>query len=210
MQQNWLAERAILAPKNDAVTTINDTLLDQIPGDHRLYLSRNFLLNDNEAVQYPSEILEGFTITGVPDHRLLLKVGAPVILLRNLDPPKLVNGTRLVIKKLHDNIIDATILVGQFKGESLAIPRIPIIPNDFPIAFRRLQFPIKLCFSMSINKAQGQTLQKVGLYLEESCFSHGQLYVGCSRVGSDRNLRIFCPNQRTKNVVYSEALNEIN
>ena len=151
-----------------------------------------------------------FSYLGVPDHRLLLKVGAPVLLMRNIDPPKLVNGTRLVIRKLHDNIIDAVILVGEFKGESVVIPRIPIIPNDFSIAFRRLQFPLKLCFSMSINKAQGQTLQKVGLYLEQPCFSHGQLYVGCSRVGSEHNLRIFCPNRRTKNVVYPEALHEIN
>lgn len=207
--EDWLASRAILAPKNDAVTNINDMLLRQIPVDTRVYLSRNFLLHDFEAIQYPSDVLEGFKIPGVPDHRLHLKIGAPVILMRNLDPPKLVNGTRMIITKLDDNVIEAKILVGQFKGELVVIPRIPIIPNNFPIQFKRLQFPIKLSFSMTINKAQGQTLQQVGLYLQESCFSHGQFYVGCSRVGTDRNLKVFCPNQRTKNVVYPEALGEI-
>ena len=39
--------------------------------------------------------------TGVPPHELELKIGAPVMVLRNLDPPTVVNGTRLVIKKMH-------------------------------------------------------------------------------------------------------------
>ena len=41
--------------------------------------------------------------------------------------------------------------------------------------FKRLQFPFRLAFS--INKSQGQTLQKVGLNLEKQVFGHGTLYV---------------------------------
>ena len=52
----------------------------------------------------------------------------------------------------------------------------------------------------------GQTLKKVGLYLESECFSHGQMYVGTSRVGSEKNLKIFAPQNKTRNVVYREAL----
>ena len=59
---------------------------------------------------------------------------------------------------------------------------------------------------MTINKSQGQTLKIAGLDLTLPCFSHGQLYVGCSRVGSPQNLFILAPNGKTRNIVYPEAL----
>ena len=59
---------------------------------------------------------------------------------------------------------------------------------------------------MSINKAQGQTFKNVGLYLEIEPFAHGQLYVGCSRVGSEKRLKICAPDNKTRNIVYREAL----
>ncbi|GFW64498.1 integrase catalytic domain-containing protein [Trichonephila clavipes] len=80
------------------------------------------------------------------------------------------------------NVIEARILNGKFRGENILIPRIPIIPTDVPIQFKRIQFPIRLAFAMTINKSQGQTMSVCGLDLRTPCFSHGQLYVACSRV----------------------------
>jgi len=57
------------------------------------------------------------------------------------------------------NLIEATVLTGIAKGEVVLILRIPMIPTDMPFEFKRLQFPVRLSFAMSINKAQGQTLQ---------------------------------------------------
>ncbi|XP_015160603.1 uncharacterized protein [Solanum tuberosum] len=48
--------------------------------------------------------------------------------------------------------------------------------EKLPLPFKRTQFPVRLCFAMTINKAQGQTLDFVGIYLRESVFSQGQLY----------------------------------
>ena len=90
------------------------------------------------------------------------------------------------------------------------IPRIPLIPSDMPFEFKRLQFPIKASFAMSINKAQGQSLKLVGLNLAEPAFSHGQLYVACSRAQDSKQLYMYAPNGRTKNVVYQEALQHWN
>ena len=131
------------------------------------------------------------------------------MLLRNLDPPKLCNGTRLVVKKLNKHIIEATILTETFKGENVFIPRIPLIPTDLPFNFKRLQFPVRLGFAITINKSQGQSLNITGIDLRDECFSHGQLYVAMSRAKDPKNLYILTnENNFTKNIVYTKILKD--
>ena len=60
-----------------------------------------------------------------------------------------------------ENVIEATILTRPSEGETVLIPRIPIIPTDLPFQFKRLQFPIRLAFAITINKAQVQSLEKM-------------------------------------------------
>ncbi|KAJ8880822.1 hypothetical protein PR048_017293 [Dryococelus australis] len=91
----------------------------------------------------------------MPPQVLTLKIGVPIILLRNINPPRLCNGTRLSVKKMMNNIIEAIILKGKFKGENVLLPHIPMIPTDIPFEFKRLQFPVRLAFAMTINKAPG-------------------------------------------------------
>jgi ATP-dependent DNA helicase PIF1 len=80
------------------------------------------------------------------------------------------------------------------------LPRIPMILTDMSFEFKRLQYPVRLAFAMTINKAQ-----VCGINLENPCFSHGQLYVACSRVGKPSNLFVYTPEGKTKNIVYSNA-----
>ena len=69
--------------------------------------------------------------------------------------------------------------------------------DDFPIPLWRLQFPVHLAFSMTINKAQEQSVKHIELDLHIFVFSHGQLYVALSRCTNPRNLRVvFPPDQR--------------
>ncbi|KAG9460641.1 hypothetical protein GDO78_020514 [Eleutherodactylus coqui] len=75
-----------------------------------------------------------------------------------------------------------------------------------PFECKRLQFPVRLAFAMTINRAQGQSLQQCGLDLENPCFSHGQLYVASSRVGKPSDLLVYAPDGKTKNIVYLLAL----
>ena len=104
------------------------------------------------------------------------------------------------------NVIHATILKGKFKDEEVLIPRIPMIPTDMSFdEFKRIQFPISVAFVMTIKKPQGQSLSVCGLIVENPCFSHGQLYVACSRVGKSSSLFVLAPNNKVKQCVYSEV-----
>ena len=98
-----------------------------------------------------------------------------------------------------NNVIEATIIKGKYKGEDVLIPRISMILTDLPFDFKRLQLPMRLAFAMTINKSQGQSLEVCGINLEFPCFAHGQLYVACSRVGKPSSLFIYAP-QKTKKI----------
>jgi hypothetical protein len=99
------------------------------------------------------------------------------------------------------NVIEATILTGKGEGETVFIPWVPLIPMELPVIFRRWQFPVRLVFVITINKSQGQSIKYCGVDLRSPCFSHGQLYVACPRLGSPKNLFILAPVGETKNVV---------
>ncbi|VDM94539.1 unnamed protein product [Onchocerca ochengi] len=75
--------------------------------------------------------------------------------------PKPCNGTRFAVKKLMINVVEATSLTGLLKGEGVLISRSPMIPMEMPFLFKRLQFPIRLTFAFTINKAQGQPLKLI-------------------------------------------------
>ncbi|XP_044597150.1 uncharacterized protein LOC123273737, partial [Cotesia glomerata] len=122
------------------------------------YESVDKVLEDEEAVHYPVEFLHTLNPPGIPPHVLQLKIGTP-IMLRNLNPPKLCNGTRLQVKVLYKNVIEAMIFTGKYEGETVFIPRIPLIPSDYHFEFKRLQFSVKVSYAMTINKAQGQSLK---------------------------------------------------
>ncbi|XP_027122194.1 uncharacterized protein [Coffea arabica] len=112
------------------------------------------------------------------------------------------------------------IAVGQHRGKRVILPRIPLQTSDNEkngIPFKRTQFPVKLCFAMTINKSQGQTLDRVGIYLCELVLSHGQLYIALSRAKMASAVKVLImpptfspanivPESKTRNVVYRDIL----
>uniref|UniRef100_A0A8R1EQY9 ATP-dependent DNA helicase n=1 Tax=Caenorhabditis japonica TaxID=281687 RepID=A0A8R1EQY9_CAEJA len=96
---------------------------------------------------------------------------------------------------------------GSNKGKDTSVPRITCYEDkNLPFHLKRTQFPVKLAFAISINKAQGRSFGRVGLYLPEDVFAHGQTYVALSRARSKNELFIKSTSERLFNVVYREIL----
>ncbi len=168
---------------NEDVDNINTAILNQFdlttpdgpPAQRRTYQSADSVVQGEQREVYPTEFLNFLSMSGVPPHTLTLQEGCPVILLRNM-PGGLANGTWLIVVKLMQHIIDAEIATGPDKGKHVFIPRLSITPSNterMPFTLRRRQFPLRPAFAMTINKAQGQTLQIVGVYLPKPVFCHG-------------------------------------
>ena len=122
------------------------------------------------------EFLSTLRTSGLPNNKIKLKVGTTIMLLRNLDQVQgLGNGTRLIVTRMADHVLEARIISGKNVGNLTYIPRMSMSPSQSPWPFKyiRRQFLIIVSYAMTINKSQGQTLDSVGLYLPKSVFSHG-------------------------------------
>nr|XP_009796006.1 PREDICTED: uncharacterized protein LOC104242629 [Nicotiana sylvestris]XP_016459952.1 PREDICTED: uncharacterized protein LOC107783489 [Nicotiana tabacum] len=175
-----LQQRAILAPTLDMVESINEYMVSLNHSPEKTYLSSDTVcMSDHsfsalEHVHTP-EFLNNIKCSRIQNHFITLKVGVPMMLLRNIDRSSgLCNGTRLIITRLGNQVIEAKVLSGNMAGQKVFISRMMSTPSDARIPFKlqRRQFSIVVSFAMTINKSQGQSLSHVGLFLNKPVFTH--------------------------------------
>ena len=148
------------------MSEINKEVLDLFPGEeYHLWainhaLDLETLLKDD--TNYSLEVLHTFTPSGFPVAQLILKLGCPVMILRNLQPREgMCNGSRGIVTQISTRILE----VHLFSSQTVLVPCIKLISADLAFKLCHLQFPVPLSFSMTINKSQGQTFKLVGVDL---------------------------------------------
>jgi ATP-dependent DNA helicase PIF1 len=126
----YIKDRAILATTNEIVDEINEYIMSFIPGSEKEYFSSDSISNCTDTcndadILYPIEYLNSLNANNFPTHRLKLKIGVPIMLLRNLNQSLgLCNGTRLIVTNLGQNVIEAVIITGTHTDDKILIPRI--------------------------------------------------------------------------------------
>ncbi|XP_028808255.1 ATP-dependent DNA helicase PIF1-like [Neltuma alba] len=217
---DYFNDKAILSPTIKVVNQVNEFMCSMIPGDSVEYFSSDSICKpsqDSDGFEnlHTTEFLNTISSSGLPMRKLTLKVGVPIMLLRNIDQASgLCKGTRLRITHLGKSVIESIMLNGSNPSEKVLIHRMDMNPSDsrLPFQMNRRQFPIVLSFAMTINKSQGQC---VGLYLPKPIFTHDQLYVALSRVKSMDGLKILLHDnmdkhvKTTTNVVYREVFRNL-
>jgi ATP-dependent DNA helicase PIF1 len=218
-QRNWrdlttlYSSRCLITPLNKTVNIVNNDIMDSLPGQYHLSSSID-RMDQKYAHPVTADVLNSFNFPGFPSHKLKLKVGSSVMVIRNLNLANgLCNGTRLLITDYEAHALKCTILTGELKGTSINLPKIELRHDgneDCPIPFTRYQFPVLPAFCMTINKIQGQSLERVTVLLPQPVFSHGQLYVALSRCTTASNVTVCTvsdsQNLTTTNIVYHPVL----
>ena len=170
-----------------------------------------------------TSLLDTVNATGVPPHRLQLKVGDICLVTRCMKASGLATNSRVRIISISRLVIKAQTL-GE-RSTRVLIPRMRFklkIKQGDNFTVMRTQFPLRLAYSVTYNKCQGMTLDKVLVDTVDSPFSHGHTFVATSRVRNKNNMKFFCSAESThdnpftrntmptvKNVVYTDLLAKI-
>lgn len=149
----YFLECTILAAHNDDVDTMNHDILFKLPGQVQVILRCWW-----RCYIYPVEYLNSINLSEMLSSKLQLKVGAPVMILQNLDPTKgLCNGTWAILTHISSRVLEVKMLAGEHAGNTAIISQMTIASstNNPPFVMKHRHFPIWLAFSMTINKSQG-------------------------------------------------------
>jgi len=210
-----LIGRAILAFKNDTVNDFNNSHLDKRRGTEHRFAATNKVELCQEAADsepYAVEYLQSINLASIPPSCLRLKIGVPLILIRNLSLKHgMSNRTRLRLLGINRNCLQVAILGGKCDGAIRLLLRIKLTTSDeeLPFILEGKQFPVRLCFAMPVNKSQGPSLKQVGVDLLTDAFTHGQLYVALLRVTSLDGLTLLPSSNTptvTSKIVYPQVL----
>lgn len=121
------SKKCVLMPENESMRNINSICINRFPGNLREQFSFNSVTDGSIPTHFTTGFLDSIKLYGLPPHKLQLKIGSSIMIMRNLDPSRLRNGTRLIDEKIYQNLIVAKIIVSAFGRETVFIPRTKLI-----------------------------------------------------------------------------------
>lgn len=207
-------KRSILSVHAEDVDYLNNECATQLCPNRQLYEGFNFFRKvdpQQSSRFYSFENTMNKLPSYFPPNLLFLDTNCPIILTQTYKG--LSQGTRLVVKNLKKRFILGEVATGERKGKMIKIFKIKVI-KPFPgsnLEFIRIQFPVALAFSLTINKAQGLEFDCLGLYLRRPAFSHGQMYTAFSRVRAiERDLRVMILQPNDGTISFDRLPNVVN
>ena len=197
LNSSYFERRCILTHTSDDADDINRMVLAMNEYKEYTYWGEDTPEEENVGEMHVG-VHNGMNTPGIPPQELKLKVGCVVMVMRNICPPSLSCGTRLMVTNLvGENLVIGKILGGTYSGHRVFITRITVRSTDGSIKFKRNQFPLRLCYAMTSNMSKGQMFDKCGLILDTcQCLSLVQRYVAFSMLTKWDSLYIYTGCQK--------------
>lgn len=210
----WENTHQILALTLETCAAVNDLCFDKLPGNLTCMPASDSYVDCRDPDDFPPEYIESLDMKGAPPWLLKFKLGAKYMCIRNLDLKRgIVNGTLLKLLSIGRHTAQFQILTGKASGSvdifTRAVFTITPEASGLPFTVIRTQFPIIPAYCLSVHKAQGQSLQCVGLIFESDPFTHGQLYVALSRVAGWHKVYTMFQGDNIKNHVLRHLLQAV-
>ncbi len=219
--------KAVLTLTLEDAAAVNEQVIRNLPGDGTIALSNDTYMDCKEPDLYPEEFVRSLKISGVAPGQLHLKVGARYIIIRNIDVANgVVNGAHLLCTSHTSRTVSGmcagyhhcpsdgtagTLINGEHIGRNVTLPRIAFIitssQSHLPFAVWRQQFPLIPGYAFTVHRAQGSTLELLGLYINGEPFCHGLLFTALSRVRGDwTKIKVCSQDSTLKNCVKHNVL----
>jgi hypothetical protein len=212
-----LKNRAILAIKNSRVDFWNTTMQDMNPNDSVQLKSFDYFTdvddpNGHLASMLTEHVLNEYTNSQVPNHIITLKIDDICFIMRPLKASGLASNTRVRIHDIKQKVITVKVLDSDNPNHLVFVPRMRFnccLKYTSSYNMTRVQFPLKLCYGMTVDKSQGQSFEDVLLDFTDESFSHGQTYVGFSRARNYKNVRIIVQDDKVMELPYRTEAGDI-
>jgi hypothetical protein len=191
---NANANAMVLSLTLDDADTINNYCMKTISGICREAHAADVFLNCRQPDMYPPEVVASIRMPGVPPSCLQMKLGARYMIIKNMSK-EIFNGVRCVLVAFAGSkCVIVRLISGPASGTTTILPicvfNISPEQSGLPFNIRRRQYPMIPAYAVTVHKAQGQSLAKVGLYISTAIFTHGQLYTALSRTRGWCNIAI--------------------
>jgi ATP-dependent DNA helicase PIF1 len=182
--------------KNERVDFWNKKIQDFNPNTPYTLLSHDYFSdvddpNGNLKDMLTESVLNRYTNTQVPNHEMTLKIGDICLVTRAMKASNLASNSRVLIRGISFKLVKVVTL--EQYPRIVYIPRIRFnfrLKHTASFNMTRVQFPLRLCYSMTSNKSQGQSMDQVLVDLTDDPFSHGQAYAAWSRVRQFDKIRL--------------------